>query len=68
MVYVIKLFWDKEADVWVAINDDLPLALESESVENLMDRVKLAVPELLELNKMITNKSVTLSFVIECKL
>lgn len=68
MVYVIKLFWDKEADVWVAISDDLPLALESESVENLMDRVKLAVPELLELNKMITNKSVTLSFVIECKL
>ena len=48
--YTINIAFDEEAAVWYAINDDIPIALESDSLDLLMDRVKLAVPELLELN------------------
>jgi hypothetical protein len=68
MEYVINLFWDKEAYVWVAISDDIPLALESNSIEILMDRVKSTVPELLLLNNLTIHKPITLSFIIKCEL
>ena len=48
--YVVLLTWDDEASVWVAENDDIPIALESASLDTLMERVRLATPELLELN------------------
>jgi hypothetical protein len=48
--YDITLEWDPEAEVWMAINEAIPLALESESLDALMERVRIAVPELLELN------------------
>jgi len=48
--YIVLLTWDDEASVWVAENDDIPIALESPSLDTLMERVKLATPELLELN------------------
>lgn len=62
MEYLIDLFWDKEADVWVATSETLHLALESNSIEVLIERVKLAVPELLSLNKVTNQKSVSLCF------
>ena len=47
--YVIILTWDDEASVWIAESDDIPgLILESDSFDNLIERVKLAVPDLLE--------------------
>jgi len=48
--YTVLLTWDDEASVWVAENDDIPIALESASLDALMERVKIATPELLELN------------------
>jgi len=66
--YVINLCWDQEAYVWVAIGDEIGLVLESDSIEILMDRVKLAVPELLSLNKLTIHKPITLSFIIKCEL
>ena len=49
--YTIKLEWDSEANVWIATSDDVPgLVLESGSLDALIERVKYAVPELLELN------------------
>ncbi len=68
MEYLIDLFWDKEADVWVATSDTLHLALESDSIEVLIERVKLAVPELLFLNKFSTQKPISLCFNIRCEL
>lgn len=50
MEYVIRLSWDPEANVWIAVNDYIPLTLESDSLDLLMHRVKEALPELLELN------------------
>lgn len=48
--YEILLIWDDEANVWIAQNDDIPIALENGSLDLLMERVRLAVPEILELN------------------
>ena len=48
--YIVSLTWDDEASVWVAENDDIPIALESPSLDTLIERVRLATPELLELN------------------
>lgn len=49
--YSVLLSWDGEAGVWTASSADLPgLALESGSADALMERVRYAAPELLELN------------------
>jgi hypothetical protein len=36
--------------VWIAQNDDIPLVLENGSLDLLMEQVRLAAPEILELN------------------
>ena len=46
----VNITWDDEAGVWVAISDDIPLALESSSFDLLIERVKAAAPEILALN------------------
>lgn len=51
MKYIVNITWDNDASVWVATSNDIPgLVLESESYDTLLARVKLAAPELLELN------------------
>ncbi|MBO6108389.1 MAG: DUF1902 domain-containing protein [Eubacterium sp.] len=52
MEYVVRFNWDDEAKVWYAINDYLPLALESESLDELMSRVRTAIPEMIEVNNL----------------
>ena len=48
--YIVNMMWDREAAVWIAACDDIPLALESGSFDALVERVKVAVPEMLEIN------------------
>ncbi|MDR1149215.1 MAG: DUF1902 domain-containing protein [Spirochaetaceae bacterium] len=48
--YTVLLTWDDEAGVWVAVNDEILLALESGSLDVLMERVRYAAPEVLEAN------------------
>lgn len=49
--YVVSMLWDEEASVWVATSDDIPgLVLESGSFDALVERVRFAAPELLNLN------------------
>ena len=48
--YTVSLNWDEEAARWYALNDDIPIVLEDDSLDTLINRVKLATPELLELN------------------
>ena len=51
MSYTINLLWDSEASVWVATSEDIKgLALESGSLDVLIERVRMTVPELLRLN------------------
>ena len=51
MSYRIKFLWDDEAAVWIATSQDVPgLVLESGSFDALVERVRIAVPELVDLN------------------
>ena len=48
--YTITILFDDETLRWYVINDDIPIVLEDSSLDTLIKRVKLATPELLELN------------------
>jgi len=49
--FFIRAEWDEEAKVWVASSDDVPgLATEEETLEILIQKLKIMVPELLEAN------------------
>lgn len=60
MEYIINLAWDPEAGVWTATSDDVPgLVLESGSFDALLERVRFAVLELLELDHAQSPLSLT---------
>jgi len=49
--YVVRATWDDEAKVWVAASDDVPgLVAEASSVEKLIKKLRVLVPEMLEAN------------------
>ena len=63
--YTVQFTWDPEAAVWFATSEDIPgLVLESGSLDALMERVKIAVPDLLELEGDSV-KAMSLHFVSE---
>jgi predicted RNase H-like HicB family nuclease len=51
MTYHVTAECDPEAGVWVAPSDDVPgLATGAETIEALMDKLKVVIPELLREN------------------
>ncbi len=65
MEYTVKVTWDDEASVWIAESDDIPgLVLEAGSFDALIERVRFAAPELLELNRN-SNMPLSLFFISE---
>jgi len=50
--YTITIAFDDAAQKWYGQNDDIPIILEDYSVDALISRMKLAVPEMLEINNM----------------
>jgi predicted RNase H-like HicB family nuclease len=49
--FEIVATWDDEAQVWVAESPDVPgLATEAATREELVDKLKVMIPELLEAN------------------
>ena len=49
--YEVEARWDSEAGVWVAESDDIPgLVTEAESMNALVEKVRVLVPKLFELN------------------
>ena len=55
MNYNIDVNWDETAGVWYAVCDDIPLALESNSFDALIVKVKIAAYETLEANGEMTD-------------
>jgi predicted RNase H-like HicB family nuclease len=50
-VLLVRVDWDPEAKVWVAASEDVPgLATEAATVDALMAKLEVMIPELLELN------------------
>jgi hypothetical protein len=60
--YIINLVWDNEAAVWISTSQDIPgLILESGSLDALIERVRFAAPELLDLNGL-QNENLSICF------
>lgn len=63
--YKIDLSWDNEVSVWIATSRDEDisgLVLESGSLDALIERIKVAIPELLEENRKRSMSAVNLTF------
>jgi predicted RNase H-like HicB family nuclease len=47
----VRTEWDADAGVWVATSDDVPgLVTEADTMEKLIAKLQILIPELLELN------------------
>jgi predicted RNase H-like HicB family nuclease len=50
----VNALWDAESAVWVAASDDVPgLATEADTVELLLEKLKVMIPELLTENGVL---------------
>jgi hypothetical protein len=48
----VRAEWDEVARVWVATSDDVPgLATEGDNLEGLIEKLKIMIPELLDVNE-----------------
>ena len=57
-VYEIRAQWDSEAAVWVAASEDVPgLVAEADSPNVLVQKLRILIPELLELNGMPNDRT-----------
>ncbi|MCX5809873.1 MAG: DUF1902 domain-containing protein [Proteobacteria bacterium] len=54
----VEAFWDEEAKVWVASSDDVPgLITEAVTMELLIQKIRILIPELLQANNIITDEA-----------
>lgn len=52
--YRVTATWDAEARCWVAYSDDVPgLATGADTLDELIEKLKVVVPELLEANGLL---------------
>ena len=52
--YIVDAFWDGTAEVWVATSDEvIGLATEAPTIEQLRQKLRLIIPELIQLNQLI---------------
>lgn len=57
--FFIRAEWDDDSQVWVATSDDVPgLATEGETMEQLIQKLKIMIPELLEANGVALSQEV----------
>ena len=51
---VVTARWDPDAKVWVATSNNIPgLAIEAPAIDELIDKLQIVVPELLEANGLL---------------
>jgi len=57
--FFVRAEWDEEASVWVATSDDVPgLVTEEATMEGLIEKLKVIIPELLEANGVRIDQAV----------
>jgi predicted RNase H-like HicB family nuclease len=63
--YHVRAEWDDEAEVWVASSDNVPgLATGADTLEALIDKLKVVIPELLEENGLLSQGTTDVPFSI----
>jgi Domain of unknown function (DUF1902) len=66
--YMIDARWDDEAQVWIATSADAPgLVVEAPSWAQMIEEVRLALPDVLELEAKAT-RQISLTFKAETHL
>ncbi len=64
-VYEVLARWDSEGGVWVAESEDVPgLVAEAESPNVLAQKLRILIPELLELNRVLASGSGPVKFLV----
>lgn len=62
-VFEVLAQWDGEVGVWVAESDDVPgLVAEADSPSELASKLRVLIPELLELNGVTLTRPARLHF------
>jgi predicted RNase H-like HicB family nuclease len=65
MPYHARAEWDDEAEVWVASSEDVPgLATGAETLEALLAKLKVVIPELLLENGIIDHAVTDVPFAV----
>ena len=63
--FAIPADWDPEAECWYATSDDIPgLATGADTIEAPIERLKVIVPELVELNEIPVDKHVSFELLV----
>ena len=66
--YHVKAEWDEDAQVWVASSDDVPgLATGADTFEGLIEKLKIAIPELLVENGLLASDADNVSFAVKAE-
>lgn len=66
--YHVNAEWDDEASVWVASSDDIPgLATGADTIEALIEKLKIVIPELLEENGLLPAGTTEVPFAIRAE-
>jgi hypothetical protein len=70
MSCIIKLIWNEDEKFWYSksMSDDFGLTLESGSLDVLIERIKLAVPDILELTGFVGEVDLSFEIVRPMKL
>ncbi|MFN7925250.1 MAG: DUF1902 domain-containing protein [Bryobacteraceae bacterium] len=65
-VYEVRAQWDSEAGVWVAESEDVPgLVAEADSPNVLIAKLRTLIPELLELNGALSDRTASFHVVYQ---
>jgi len=64
-IYHVEARWDQEGGVWVAESEDVPgLVAEGQSPNVLAAKLRVLIPELLELNGVLPPGNEPVEFVV----
>jgi predicted RNase H-like HicB family nuclease len=63
--YHVTAEWDEEAQVWVASSEDVPgLATGADTLEALIEKLKIVIPELLIENGLLPASTESVPFAL----
>jgi hypothetical protein len=64
--YIIRAFWDEEAEVWVASSMNfIGLAAEDKTIEGLLKKIPPMIQDLLEVNDETSLEHMPLQLLVE---
>ena len=64
---IVRTVWDAEVNVWVATSEDVPgLATEASSLNELINKLKVMIPELMDENGYADGGDIPFRLLSEC--